>query len=66
MYSLTTRDIESLFKEGGLKVLEKGIGQLPTEVQNKIKEQYEKGIDIKSKIEMVNKSHQTSEEILIR
>jgi len=29
-------------KEGGLKVLEKGIGQLPTEVQNKIKEQYER------------------------
>ena len=29
-------------QEGGLKVLEKGIGQLPTEVQNKIKEQYER------------------------
>ena len=29
-------------QEGGLKVLEKGIGQLPIEVQNKIKEQYER------------------------
>ena len=29
-------------QEGGLKVLEKGIGELPTEVQNKIKEQYER------------------------
>jgi len=29
-------------QEGGLKVLEKGIGQLPKEVQNKIKEQYER------------------------
>jgi len=29
-------------QEGGLKVLEKGIGRLPTEVQNKIKEQYER------------------------
>ena len=29
-------------QEGGLKVLEKGIGQLPTEVQNKIKEKYER------------------------
>ena len=29
-------------QEGGLKVLEKSIGELPIEVQNKIKEQYEK------------------------
>ena len=29
-------------QEGGLKVLEKGFGQLPIEVQNKIKEQYER------------------------
>jgi len=29
-------------QEGGLKLLEKGIGQLPIEVQNKIKEQYER------------------------
>ena len=28
--------------ENGKKVLEKGIGQLPIEVQNKIKEQYER------------------------
>jgi len=28
-------------QEGGLKVLEKGIGQLPTEIQDKIKEKYE-------------------------
>lgn len=29
-------------QEGGLKVLEKGIGEFPTEVQNKIKEQYKR------------------------
>ena len=41
MYSLTTRYRKSI-QEGGMKVLEKGFGKLPIEIQNDIKEKYER------------------------